>query len=733
MAGPQDKLPSQEQIAKRAFEIYVQRGRENGTERANWLAAEEELLKLSSAPEQHDVLNYSGKESNHEPSMLLDFFGLREQPFGMTPDPTYLYASDTHRDALSALKFGIAENRGFFALIAQPGMGKTTVLYRLLEDLHDNTRTVLVSQTQCNSGELIAYILHELGVEAEGMGLVTMHGKLNEILFNELLAGKRFVLVVDEAQNLDDAVLETVRMLSNFETHNAKLVQIILAGQPRLAAKLAQPRLVQLRQRIAVVSHLEPFTAKETANYIAHRLAMAGHSGEPIFDSEALDEIARQSDGIPRNINNICFNSMLAAFRSGQRWVTAETVRKAVGSLDLEAPISKPVKIVGPAETTAVSPATAPDITSLSPATINASADAGPARVPAIDAIVMPETASVLPNATNDVSTSEAGRTLHSASERTGISESAPTVMAAPQMSAARENLPAPAHSALSEVATVEQKSVMNDAVPDPVASPQKIAAAEPATVAWSAAEVASPVAVAKPAATASRSGTGTVAHSGAAPTSTSVPASTPASTLPFKPLPKHAQTPVTATAQKGRAATDFISYEDYKKRSLKRWQIRSVIVTAILLSAILALAILGRSQSKRGITPHLFDSTSGSIVPLTQYGSSENGTSSYDAVPMETNDGVILTVAAGANQSIQDISMRYVGHFDSTLAGHIRVLNPDIKDPEHLQDGQLIRIPLPSGALKKMNDTGDAASAADHAEDGGVLARIHAILLGQK
>ena len=157
-------------------------------------------------------------------------------------------------------------------------MGKTTLLYQLLEELRDTTRTVLVFQTQCTSREFIEYILHDLGVDVKGMGLVAMHGKLNEILFEELLAGKRFVLVVDEAQNLDDTVLETVRMLSNFETHNAKLLQIILAGQPRLAAKLAQPRLSQLRQRIAVLSRLEPFTVEETGLYIEHRLKVAGYS-----------------------------------------------------------------------------------------------------------------------------------------------------------------------------------------------------------------------------------------------------------------------------------------------------------------------------------------------------------------------------------------------------------------------------------------------------------------------
>src|SRR4029077_3064104 len=227
--------------------------------------------------------------------MFLDFFGLKEQPFGMTPDPAYLYASRTHTEALASLSLGIADNRGFSALIAEPGMGKTTLLYRLLEELRDSTQTVHVFQTQCTSREFIEYILYDLGVDPSGMGLVAMHGKLNEILFEALLEGKRFVLVVDEAQNLDDSVLETIRMLSNFETHNAKLLQIILAGQPRLAARLAQPRLTQLRQRIAVLSHLEPFTVEETGLYIEHRLKVSGYSQAPIFDIAAIRMITWRS------------------------------------------------------------------------------------------------------------------------------------------------------------------------------------------------------------------------------------------------------------------------------------------------------------------------------------------------------------------------------------------------------------------------------------------------------
>src|SRR6202166_1737633 len=133
--------------------------------------------------------------------MFLEFFGLREQPFGMSPDPAYLYASRTHSEALASLSFGIHNNRGFLALIAEPGMGKTTLLYQLLEDLRDYARTVFVYQTQCDSRELLQYILHDLNIDAQGMSLVAMHNKLNEVLFEEMFSRKRFVLVVDEAQN----------------------------------------------------------------------------------------------------------------------------------------------------------------------------------------------------------------------------------------------------------------------------------------------------------------------------------------------------------------------------------------------------------------------------------------------------------------------------------------------------------------------------------------------------
>ena len=143
--------------------------------------------------------------------MFLEFYNLRQQPFGVTPDPAYLYRTRTHREALSSLLSGIKDGRGFFALIAEPGMGKTTLLYQLLDELHDCARTVFLFQTQCSSREFFQYLLNELGVDTRGMDLVSMHSKLNEILFAEMIAGRRFVLIVDEAQNLEDSVLETVR------------------------------------------------------------------------------------------------------------------------------------------------------------------------------------------------------------------------------------------------------------------------------------------------------------------------------------------------------------------------------------------------------------------------------------------------------------------------------------------------------------------------------------------
>jgi len=265
--------------------------------------------------------------------MLLEFFGLREQPFGVTPDPAYLYASRTHCEALDSLSEAILGDRGFMALIAEPGMGKTTLLNQVLEGLRDTARAVFLFQTQCDSREFFQYLMNELGVDSAGMGLVAMHNKLNEILFAEMLAGRRFVLIVDEAQNLDESVLETIRMLSNFETTHSKLMQIILAGQPQLGEKLRENQLAQLLQRITVMQYLEPFSPEETAGYIRHRLKVAGYKSESLFEPGALAFIAEQSRGIPRNINKICFRSLLEAYAAGSQNITPELIEKAISRL----------------------------------------------------------------------------------------------------------------------------------------------------------------------------------------------------------------------------------------------------------------------------------------------------------------------------------------------------------------------------------------------------------------
>jgi type II secretory pathway predicted ATPase ExeA len=342
-----EKLPTRQEIERRAYEIYAKRGGQSGNDLTDWLAAEKELTS------HHQRKAAEPSSSEHRQGctatkMLLDFYGLRAQPFGMSPDPAYLYGSRTHGEAFASLLLGIHCSRGFFALIAEPGMGKTTLLYQLLENLRDSARTVFVFQTQCDSRELFQYVLHELDVDAQGMGLVAMHNRLNELLFEEMLAGKRFVLVVDEAQNLDESVLETVRMLSNFETDHTKLLQIVLAGQPRLAAKLAQPQLSQLRQRIAVLTHLEPFTAADTAGYMDHRLRVAGYRREPLFAPDAVGLIAHQSRGIPRNINNICYNSLLMAYLRGHGTVTSENVQEAVARLDIESLAPQPMRTADP-------------------------------------------------------------------------------------------------------------------------------------------------------------------------------------------------------------------------------------------------------------------------------------------------------------------------------------------------------------------------------------------------
>ena len=266
--------------------------------------------------------------------MFLEYYGFREQPFGVTPDPRFLYFGTSHREALASLYYGVESGRGFLALIAKPGMGKTTLLFQLLSKLRNSASTAFLFQTQCDSRQLLRAVITDLCVETrEDDDLFHLQNRLNAILIRESEAGRRFALVVDEAQNLDDSVLETLRMLSNFETPRAKLMQIILAGQPQLAAKLASEKMIQLRQRVSVMTRLIPLSATEVADYIQHRLMIAGYSGDPLFSSGAVDLIALASEGIPRNINNLCFHSLTLAFAQAERRIGVSMIKEVLADL----------------------------------------------------------------------------------------------------------------------------------------------------------------------------------------------------------------------------------------------------------------------------------------------------------------------------------------------------------------------------------------------------------------
>ena len=275
--------------------------------------------------------------------MVLDYYGLREQPFGVTPNPRYLYLSPSHREALASLVYGIESGRGFLSLIAPPGMGKTTLLFQLLEQLGNKAKTVFLFQTQCGSRDFLRNLMADLGMRPEEEDQVVLQARLNEILIEELKARRKFVLVVDEAQNLDDSALEFVRMLSNFETPRDKLMQIVLAGQPQLAEKLAQPSMMQLRQRISMLIRLRPLGLAEVSGYVEHRLRVAGYEGPPLFSGGALSAVASLSGGVPRNINNICFNALSLGYAGSQKLIDSGTVREVTLDLDLRSFMAEPV------------------------------------------------------------------------------------------------------------------------------------------------------------------------------------------------------------------------------------------------------------------------------------------------------------------------------------------------------------------------------------------------------
>ena len=537
--------------------------------------------------------------------MFLEFYHLRQQPFGVTPDPAYLYLTRTHRDALSSLQAGIKEGRGFFSLIAEPGMGKTTLLYELLDQLHDSARTVFLFQTQCDSREFFQYLLSELGVDIKGMDLVSMHNKLNELLFAEMVAGRRFVLVVDEAQNLDDSVLETVRLLSNFETSYAKMLQIVLAGQPQLSEKLSQAKLAQLKQRLAVQARLQPLSAAETANYIDHRLMVAGHTGAPLFTPEALAMIARLSAGTPRTINHLCYGALTAAHELGHETIHADVVDGVAIKLGFSS---------------------APSVAAHTEKTI--------AREPAV--------------------AGAAARAATAASSTPGAT-STPTAAAPAKTNAADAGRTAPASLGASVSG-----------------GPSFIASQGTSSLGEHAAE---------------------------------------------QPAEARAHAPAVPETTVG------LTYEAPKRFRLPRWAFRALVLAGILLLAgiFLTAFVLRFTESGQSSASHVVPApapqtsspaapSSSALSPPATPSNSPNapassngsGSGSYSADPQENGSEQVITVAVKPDQTLRDLSVLYAGRYDNDILKQILSLNPELKDPDHLEPGQLIRLPLPSGSFRK-------------------------------
>ena len=266
--------------------------------------------------------------------MYLQHYNLREAPFNITPDPRFLFFSAKHQEAFNHLLFGIRERKGFIELTGEVGAGKTTICRKLLEQLGPTYKTALILNPCLSSHQLIKTVVQEFGLKPRGIDRVAYLQVLNDFVLTEVNQGHDVVLVIDEAQDLSDELLEQVRLLSNLETDRQKLIQIVLMGQPELREKLLQPALRQLRQRITVRYHLRPLDLKETAGYINHRLTLAGANGTPRFDDGAIRVVYKYSQGIPRLINAVCDKTLLAGFVAQVHVLTNEEVALAIEELE---------------------------------------------------------------------------------------------------------------------------------------------------------------------------------------------------------------------------------------------------------------------------------------------------------------------------------------------------------------------------------------------------------------
>lgn len=268
----------------------------------------------------------------------LDFYGLEEKPFDLTPNPKYLYLNDQYRRAYEHLLYGIRSREGFIVITGEIGTGKTTLLRAALHSLRDDDcETAFIFNPSVSADELLEAILEDFGlpVDAE-MSKKEKVDALNEFLLEQLRKGSHAVLLIDEAQNLSPSVLEEIRLLTNLETETQKLLQVVLVGQPELRDILEYPDLVQLKQRVAIRYHLEPLSRSQVRQYVRHRLTVAGANGGLDFSRPAFWKIYGYSQGVPRLINKVCDKALLAGYAEGKRKIDSGLVRRGIETVEGE-------------------------------------------------------------------------------------------------------------------------------------------------------------------------------------------------------------------------------------------------------------------------------------------------------------------------------------------------------------------------------------------------------------
>ena len=270
--------------------------------------------------------------------MYKKFFGFTEKPFSTTPDSKFFFPSPKHLEALNSLRYAIEQRKGFVVITGEIGAGKTTVCRTLLNQLDMNTKVGVITNTHLTQKELLATILEEFEIEFKGGSKQKLLSLLNDFLIRKLAEGMNVVLIIDEAQNLTQKVLEEVRMLSNLETEKEKLIQIILLGQPQLKKKLEHVNLAQFKQRISLYYHLYSLTRKETGEYIKHRLNLATEGGNApeIFTPEAIEAIYVYSKGTPRLINLTCDSALLSGYVLDTKPITENIIKEVVKEREFE-------------------------------------------------------------------------------------------------------------------------------------------------------------------------------------------------------------------------------------------------------------------------------------------------------------------------------------------------------------------------------------------------------------